>query len=56
MPVLVIAAVSLALFLIMGAMCVSAVLSERRFEREVEDYKTAKPKDVASAKAAGAGR
>jgi len=61
MPVLIIAVVSLVLFLIMGAMCISAVLSERRFERQVEDYKTAMPvvpagNEVASAKGAGVGR
>jgi len=60
MPVLIIAVVSLVLFLIMGAMCVSAVLSERRFERQLEDYKTAIPvvqaaNEVASTKSAGVG-
>jgi Na+-transporting methylmalonyl-CoA/oxaloacetate decarboxylase gamma subunit len=57
MPILVIAVVSLVLFLIMGAMCVSAVLSERRFEREVQSYKTAPPaKEVPGVRAARAGR
>jgi Na+-transporting methylmalonyl-CoA/oxaloacetate decarboxylase gamma subunit len=39
MPVLVIAIVFLLLFLIMGVMSVSAVISERRFDQEVHDYK-----------------
>jgi Na+-transporting methylmalonyl-CoA/oxaloacetate decarboxylase gamma subunit len=63
MPVLIIAVVFLVLFLIMGAMSISAVISERRFEREVEDYKIitgVPPADKAetnpAAKIAGAGR
>ena len=61
MPILVIAVISLVLFLIMGAMCISAVVSERRFEREVQSYKTATPvtqaaKEVPGARAARAGR
>jgi Na+-transporting methylmalonyl-CoA/oxaloacetate decarboxylase gamma subunit len=60
MPVLIIAVVFLVLFLIMGVMSVSAIISERRFEREVEDYKiiTGVPqteKPVAAAKAVRAG-
>ena len=39
MPVLIIAVAFLVLFLIMGVMSISAVISERRFEREVQDYK-----------------
>ncbi len=41
MPVLIIAVVFLLLFLIMGVMSVSAVASEHRFQREVDDYKRA---------------
>jgi Na+-transporting methylmalonyl-CoA/oxaloacetate decarboxylase gamma subunit len=41
MPVLIIAVVFLILFLIMGVMSVSAVASEHRFQREVDDYKRA---------------
>jgi hypothetical protein len=39
MPVLIIAVVFLGLFFVMGVMAVSAVASERRFQREVDDYK-----------------
>jgi Na+-transporting methylmalonyl-CoA/oxaloacetate decarboxylase gamma subunit len=39
MPVLIIGVVFLVLFLIMGVMCVSAVASEHRFQREVDEYK-----------------
>ncbi|MGA2990673.1 MAG: hypothetical protein ABSD88_09380 [Candidatus Korobacteraceae bacterium] len=62
MPVLIIAIVFLVLFLIMGAMSLSAIISERRFEREVEDYKIVtgipaaeKPAETARTKTAGAG-
>ena len=41
MPVLIIAVVFLVLFLIMGVMSVSAVASEHRFQREVDEYKRA---------------
>jgi hypothetical protein len=41
MPVLIIAIAFLVLFLIMGVMSVSAVASEHRFQREVDDYKRA---------------
>jgi Na+-transporting methylmalonyl-CoA/oxaloacetate decarboxylase gamma subunit len=41
MPVLIIAVVFLVLFFIMGVMAVTAVASERRFQREVDDYKRA---------------
>jgi hypothetical protein len=39
MPVLIIGVVFLILFLIMGVMSVSAVASEHRFQREVDEYK-----------------
>lgn len=41
MPVLIIGVVFLVLFLIMGVMSVSAVASEHRFQREVDEYKRA---------------
>ena len=41
MPVLIIGVAFLVLFLIMGVMCVSAVASEHRFQREVDEYKRA---------------
>ena len=41
MPVLIIGVVFLALFLIMGVMSLSAVASEHRFQREVDEYKRA---------------
>lgn len=41
MPVLIIAVVFLILFFIMGVMSVSAVASEHRFQREVDEYKRA---------------
>lgn len=41
MPVLVIAVLCLVLFLIMGAMCLSAVVSEHRFARSLENYEQA---------------
>jgi hypothetical protein len=53
MPVLIIAVVFLILFLIMGVMSVTAVASEHRFQREVDEYKrvtgisTDRPKHVA---------
>jgi Na+-transporting methylmalonyl-CoA/oxaloacetate decarboxylase gamma subunit len=61
MPVLIIAVVFLVLFLIMGAMSLSAIISERRFEREVQDYKIVtgipaeKSAEAAGTKAARAG-
>ena len=39
MPVLIIAVVFFAIFLVMGAMSISAVVSERRYEREAEKAK-----------------
>lgn len=63
MPVLIIAVAFLVVFLIMGAMSISAVISERRFEREVEDYKIVtgipsadKPGEAPGTKTATAGR
>ena len=41
MPVLIIAVAFLVLFLIMGVMGVTAVASEHRFQREVDEYKRA---------------
>jgi Na+-transporting methylmalonyl-CoA/oxaloacetate decarboxylase gamma subunit len=41
MPVLIIGVVFLVLFLIMGVMSLSAVASEHRFQREVDEYKRA---------------
>jgi Na+-transporting methylmalonyl-CoA/oxaloacetate decarboxylase gamma subunit len=41
MPVLIIGVVFLVLFLIMGVMSLSAVTSEHRFQREVDEYKRA---------------
>jgi hypothetical protein len=41
MPVLIIAAGFLVLFFIMGVMSVSAVASEHRLQREIDDYKKA---------------
>jgi hypothetical protein len=39
MPVLIIGIGFLVLFLIMGVMSLTAVASEHRFQREVDDYK-----------------
>lgn len=55
MPVLIIAVVFLLLFLIMGAMSVSAVLSERRFDRQPPELRTPdSSKPSATARRAGA--
>jgi len=52
MPVLIIAVVFLALFFIMGVMAVTAVASERRYQREVDDFQ----RPSGEAKSAAAGR
>lgn len=61
MPVLIIAVGFLLLFFIMGIMAVSAVASERRFQREVDEYKRApgpadRAKEPVGLKSVAAGR
>ncbi len=62
MPVLIIGVVFLVLFLIMGVMSLTAVASEHRFQREVDEYKRATGiptngnNETAGLKSAAAGR
>lgn len=56
MPVLIIAVAFLVLFFIMGVMSVTAVASEHRFQREVDDYKRATGISTGGANSAAAGR